>query len=98
MSPLIGIFRACTTHFQLQFLLATHMNIEIVGGLIEQFVIQKMTNVLHDEINMMKCTPNTHEFGLKLVINECYHTSMSANHCVFAIGVERNNVRLPTCI
>ena len=69
------------------------MNIDIVGGLIEQSVIQKMTNVIQDEINVMKCTPYSYEFGLKLVINECYYTSMSPSHCIFAIGVESNNVR-----
>ncbi len=74
------------------------MNTEIVGGFIEQSVIQRMTDVFHDEIDLMRRTPDAHELGLTLVINLCYYTSMSPNHCVFAISAESNNFRLPTCI
>jgi len=103
MNPSITIFKACTAHFQLQVLLAVQMNIETMGGLIEQSIIQGMTNVLHDDINLMRCTPYAHELGLKLVINLCYYTSVSPNHCVLAIGAftisaKSNNLRLPTCI
>ncbi len=103
MNPLIGIFRARIAHFQLQVLLATLMNIEIVGGLIEQSIIQGMTDIFHDEINLMKRTPDAHELGLKLVINLCYYTSVSPNHLVlaidaFTIGAKNNNLRSPTCI
>jgi hypothetical protein len=74
------------------------MNTEIVGDFIEQFVIQGMTNVLHDEINLMRRTLDAHELGLRLVINSCYYTSVSPNHCVIAIDAESNNLILPTCI
>jgi hypothetical protein len=98
MNPLISIFRARTAHFQLQVLLAAQMNIEIVGGLIEQSVIQRMTDVLYDEINLMKRTLDAYELGLTLMINSCYYTSMSPNHRVLAISAESNNFRSPTCI
>ncbi len=39
MNPSIGIFRARTTHFQLQVLLAAQMNTKIMGDLIEQSII-----------------------------------------------------------
>jgi hypothetical protein len=74
------------------------MNTEIVGSLIEQFVIQGMTDVLHDEINLMKRTLNAHELGLKLMINSCYYTSVSPSHRVLTIGAESNNFRLLACI
>jgi hypothetical protein len=98
MNPSIGIFRARIAHFQLQVLLVAQMNTKIVGDLIEQSVIQGMTNVLHDEISLMRRTLDAHELGLRLVINSCYYTSMSPSHCVFAIGAESNNLRSPTCI
>ncbi len=74
------------------------MNTEIVGGLIEQSVIQGMTDILHDEINLMRRTVDAHELGLRLMNNSCYYTSVSPNHRVLAIGVESNNLRSPTCI
>jgi hypothetical protein len=98
INPSIGIFRARTTHFQLQVLLAVQMNTEIVGGFIEQSVIQRMTDILPNEINLMRRTPDAHELGFKLVINSCYYTSVLPNHRVLAIGVESNNLRSPTCI
>jgi hypothetical protein len=98
MNPLIGIFRARIAHFQLQVLLATLMNIEIVGGLIEQSIIQGMTDIFHDEINLMKRTPDAHELGLKLVINLCYCTNVVPSHRVLAISVESNNLISLACI
>ncbi len=74
------------------------MNTKIVGGLIEQFVIQGMTNFLHEEINLMKHTPNAYDLGFRFVINSCYYTNVSPSHHVFAIGVESNNFKLPVCI
>jgi hypothetical protein len=74
------------------------MNTEIVGSLIEQSVIQRMTDVLHDDINLMRRTPNAHELGLTLVINSCYYTNVSPNHHVFVISAESNNFRSSTCI
>jgi hypothetical protein len=74
------------------------MNIKIVGDLIEQYVIQGMINVLHDEINMMRRTPDAHELSLRFVINSCYYTSMLPNHRVLAISVESNNLRSLVCI
>jgi hypothetical protein len=35
---------------------------------IKQSVIQGMIDILHDEINLMRRTPDAHEFGLKLVL------------------------------
>jgi hypothetical protein len=78
--------------------LAAQMNIEIVGSFIEQSIIQGMIDVLHDEINLMKHTPDVHELGLRPMINSCYHTSVSPNHRVLAISVESNNLRSPACI
>ncbi len=98
MNPSISIFRARTAHFQLQVFLAAQMNTEIVGGLIEQSVIQRMTDVLHDEIDLMRRTPDAHELGLTLVINSCYYTSVSPSHCVLAISAESNNFRSLACI
>ncbi len=98
MNPLISIFRAHTTHFQLQVLLAAQMNTEIVGDLIEQSVIQRMTDVLHDEIDLMRRTPDAHEFGLIIVINLCYYINVSPSHRVLAISAESNNFRSPACI
>jgi hypothetical protein len=74
------------------------MNTEIVGGLIEQSVIQGMTDILHDEINLMGRTADAHELGLRLVINSCYYTSVSPSHRVLAIVAESNNLRSPACI
>jgi hypothetical protein len=98
MNPSIGIFKAHIAHFQLQVLLAAQMNIKIVGSLIEQFIIQGMTDVFHDEIDLMKRTPDAHELGLRLMINLCYYTSVSPNHRVLAISAESNNLRSPACI
>jgi hypothetical protein len=98
MNPSISIFRAHTAHFQLQVLLAAQMNTEIMGGFIEQSVIQRMTDVLHNEINLMRRTPDAHELGLTLVINSYYYTSVSPNHHVLAISAESNNFRSPMCI
>ncbi len=94
MNPLIGIFKARIAHFQLQVLLAAQMNTKIV----KQSVIQEMTDVFHDEINLMKRTPNAHELGLRFMINLCYYTNMSSSHRVLAIDVESNNLKSPTCI
>jgi len=77
MNPLISIFRARTAHFQLQVLLTAQMNTKIMGGLIEQSVIQGTIDVLHDKINLMKRILDAHELGLKFMINSCYYTSMS---------------------
>ncbi len=74
------------------------MNTEIVGGLIEQSIIQGMIDVLHDEINLMRRTPNAHELGLKFMINSCYCTSVVPSHRVLAISAERNNLRSLACI
>jgi len=74
------------------------MNTEIVGGLTKQSIIQGMIDVLHDEINLMRCTLDAHELRLRLMINSCYYTSVSPNHRVFAIGAESNNLRSPACI
>jgi hypothetical protein len=98
MNPLIGIFKAHTAHFQLQVLLAVQMNIKFMGDLIEQSIIQAMTDVLHNEINLIRHTPDAHELGLRFVINLCYYTNMSPSHRVLAISVESNNLRSPTCI
>jgi hypothetical protein len=70
------------------------MNTEIVGGLIEQFVIQGMIDVLHKEINLMRHTPDAYELGFRLVINLCYYTNMSPCHHVLAIGAKSNNLKL----
>jgi hypothetical protein len=64
------------------------MNTEIVGDLIEQSIIQGMTDVLHNKINLMKHTLDAHELGLRLVINLCYYTSVSPSHHVLAISAE----------
>jgi hypothetical protein len=98
MNPSISIFRAHTAHFQLQVLLATQMNTEIVGGFIEQSIIQRMTDVLHDEIDLMRRTLDTHELGFTLMINSCYYTNVSPNHRVLAISAESNNFKSPACI
>jgi hypothetical protein len=98
MNPLIGILWARIAHFQLQVLLAALMNIEIVGGLIKQSIIQGMTDIFHDEINLMKRTPDAHELGLKLVINLCYCTNVVPSHHVLAISAENNNLRSLACI
>jgi hypothetical protein len=74
------------------------MNIEIVGNFIKQFIIQGMTDVFHDKINLMRRTLDAHELGLRLMINSCYYTSVSPSYRVFAIVVESNNLRSPTCI
>jgi hypothetical protein len=62
-----------------------------------------MTNVLHDDLNLMRCTLDAHELGLKFVINLCYYISVSPNHRVLTIGAltisaKSNNLRLPACI
>jgi hypothetical protein len=98
MNPSIDIFRARTTHFQLQVLLIAQMNIEIVGGLIKQSIIQGMTSVIHDDVNLMRRTPDAHELGLKFVINSCYYISVSPNHRVLTIGAKSNNLRPLVCI
>jgi hypothetical protein len=103
MNPSTDIFKARIAHFQLQVLLTVQMNIESVGDLIEQSIIQGIIDALHDSINLMRRTPDAHELGLKLVINLCYYTSVSPNHLVlaidaFTIGAKNNNLRSPTCI
>ncbi len=57
-----------------------------------------MTDILPNEINLMRRTPDAHELGFKLVINSCYYTSVLPNHRVLAISVESNYLRSPTCI
>jgi hypothetical protein len=79
-------------------LLAGQMNIEIVGGLIEQSIIKGMIDVLHNETNLMRHTLDAHEFGLRFMINSCYYTSMSPSHHVFTIGAKSNNLRSLACI
>jgi len=74
------------------------MKTKIVGSLIKQSVIQGMIEIFHDEINLMKRTPDAHELGLRLVINSCYYTSVSPSHHVLTIGAESNNLRLLACI
>jgi hypothetical protein len=98
MSPLISIFKARIAHFELQVLLAPQMNTKIVGDFIEQSVIQGMTDILHDEINLMRRTPDVHELGFRLMIKLCYYTSVSPSHRVLTISAENNNLRLPACI
>jgi hypothetical protein len=57
-----------------------------------------MTDVLHDDLNLMRRTLDVHELGLKLVINLCYYISVSPNHRVLTISAKSNNLRLPACI
>jgi hypothetical protein len=74
------------------------MNTKIVGGLIEQFIIQGMIDVLHKEINLMRHTPDAYELDFRLVINLCYYTNVSPCHHVLAIGAKSNNPKLLMCI